>query len=136
MNRTPPVAFSRTTFLPVAGNSPVTVTGTWTVVAGMTPASGSTVVAAGSAVTENAIGPIVSIRGVTVMSAVGQDRDGGHRAGAEEQQQDDADGDRAAADAAAAARPLRIAAAGDDRLRPRPRPSRCPVRRSRPRRAR
>ena len=72
VNRTPPVAFSRTTFLPVAGNSPLTVTGTWTVVAGMTPASGSTVVAAGSAVTENSIGPIVSIRGVTVMSAVGR----------------------------------------------------------------
>ena len=72
MNRTPPVAFSRTTFLPVAGNSPLTVTGTWTVVAGITPASGSTVVAAGSAVTENAMGPIVSIRGVTVMSAVGR----------------------------------------------------------------
>ena len=72
MNRTPPVAFSRTTFLPVAGNSPLTVTGTWTVVAGITPASGSTVVAAGSAVTENSIGPTASIRGVTVMSAVGR----------------------------------------------------------------
>ena len=61
-----------TTFVPVAGNSPVTSTGTWTVGAGMTPASGSTAVAAGSAVTESAMGPIVSICGVTVMSAVGR----------------------------------------------------------------
>ena len=48
------------------------MTGTWTVVAGMTPASGSTVVAAGSALTENSMGPIVSICGVTVTSAVGR----------------------------------------------------------------
>src|SRR5215211_6780755 len=72
VNRTRPVALFRTTLVPVAGNSAETVTGTSTVVAGMTPASGSTTVAAGLAVTVNEMGPIGSIRGVTVISAVGR----------------------------------------------------------------
>ena len=46
--------------------------GSGAVVAGITPASGSTAVAAGSAVTVNEIGPMVSIWGVTEMSAAGR----------------------------------------------------------------
>ena len=89
MNRTAPFAFSRTIFLPVAGNSPRRGHRDLAVVAGIDAGLGVHGVAAGSAVTVNEIGPIVSIWGVTVMSAAGRTVTRGHGACAEEQQQDE-----------------------------------------------
>ncbi len=60
--------------LPVAWKSPLAVTGIETVCAGMTPASVSTAVAAGSARTSKLTGPTASIRGVTVIAADGSTR--------------------------------------------------------------
>ena len=72
VQRTPPVAFVSATRLPVAGNSPEDSTGTASEIAGMTPFSASTPDAAGSARTVSEMGPMGSIRGVTVISADGR----------------------------------------------------------------
>ena len=72
--RNVPLAFVWTTRLPVAGNSPEAVKSWLSRVAGMTPPTGSTEVASGSARTVNATGPTGTATGVTTTVAWGRTR--------------------------------------------------------------
>ena len=73
-NVTCPVAFVWTTRLPVAGNSPEAVKSWLSRVAGITPPTGSTDVASGSARTVKSTGPTGTATGVTTTVAWGRTR--------------------------------------------------------------